>query len=323
MSATTTDASDPFSPTSNETNPPDVIVRSSDMVDFHSHKAILSFGSPVFSDMFSFSEPAGEDARDGKPVVALPESRQTVEKLLVLCYPRYTSSYLFPDLDGVDAAYESVRKYQIQGGEEFLQHVLEDPRFLEKEPHRVFAIACHRGLATLAKSAAKVSLRMPRYIPNMSVPEYRLISAHRLRQLEDFHYRCSQAVARLIKKLVYRVDLEEEEGLPDDDHSAVWWDLQNHSAGCGPSIIGETILLPATWFKEHMARVEESATLCPDPELVAKDVAQVKGLTLKAVSGCSKCTRELWPDLWAAAADMKGKMLQKNAKVLDTFSFVD
>ncbi|KAJ6590241.1 hypothetical protein B0H10DRAFT_806516 [Mycena sp. CBHHK59/15] len=46
-----TDAKDPFSPESDENNPSDIVLRSSDNVDFHTHKTILSFGSPVFRDM--------------------------------------------------------------------------------------------------------------------------------------------------------------------------------------------------------------------------------------------------------------------------------
>ncbi|KAJ7698048.1 hypothetical protein B0H17DRAFT_889207, partial [Mycena rosella] len=176
----------------------DVIVRSSDMVDFHAHKAILSFGSVVFKNMFSFPEPIGQDAnltREGKRVVILPEDCKTVEKLLILCYPRFTSSYLFQHLDGVDAAYEAAGKYQIPGGRQLLQQVLEDPRFLTEEPHRVFAIACHRGLEKLAKSAAIETLKLSMNAPDRPVPEFRLISAHQLWQLQAYRSRCSQAIA--------------------------------------------------------------------------------------------------------------------------------
>ncbi|KAH9018773.1 hypothetical protein EDB83DRAFT_2232001, partial [Lactarius deliciosus] len=45
----------------------DVIVRSSDHVDFCVHKAILATSSPVFNDMFSLAQPSNHEAVDGSP----------------------------------------------------------------------------------------------------------------------------------------------------------------------------------------------------------------------------------------------------------------
>ncbi|KAF8156414.1 hypothetical protein K438DRAFT_1986836 [Mycena galopus ATCC 62051] len=110
---TVRDARDPFSPSSNEENPPDVILRCSDLVDFHTHKAVLSFASPVFRDTWSF------------------RNFKTIEKFLVLCYPAsHLSSYGLRDLDGVDGAYEAAGKYQIEGGQKLLEQLLGEPSFL-------------------------------------------------------------------------------------------------------------------------------------------------------------------------------------------------
>ncbi|KAJ7031892.1 hypothetical protein C8F04DRAFT_1038562 [Mycena alexandri] len=320
-----TDASDPFSPTSDEINPPDVVVRSSDGVDFHAHKAILSFGSVVFKDMFAFPEPSGESAnatRDGKPVVALPESSKTVEKLLILCYPRFTTTYIFRDLDGVDEAYVSAGKYQIPGGQKMIEQLLEDPGFLEKEPHRVFTIACHRGLGTVAKLAAMQTLKMPRYVPNISVPEFKLITAYQLRQLEDFHYRCSESIGELLQEYTFPVEgsyLSYPDQYPE--YSAVWWATIGHGMGCGPHE-DEGDVFPAKWLRGHIARVREAAVLRPHPDAISKAMSELSSTTLTAMSDCPKCVQLAPGSLGVESFNLQLKATQVYAKVLSQFSFV-
>ncbi|KAJ7736592.1 hypothetical protein DFH07DRAFT_966826 [Mycena maculata] len=324
--ADTTDASDPFSPTSDEMNPPDVIIRASDMVDFHAHKAILSFGSIVFKDMFSFPEPRGEDAnltKDGKPVIALPESSKTIEKLLILCYPRFASSYLL-DLDGVDGAYEAARKYQIPGGQQLLRQLLRDPRFLEKNPHRVFAIACHRGIEDSAKLAARETLKFPRYIPYLSVPEWDFIPARHLRRLEDFHYRCSQEVASVVGEFSWPVDIVEdfdEEGRPPEA-DYVWWQGTGHATGCGPEELEGCMYHPAPWFKEHVDRVVQAGQHVPDEHSLAKVMGDVDGPTLAAISNCFKCARLAPTHLTAKGWILISQLEEIYTSILEKFSFV-
>ncbi|KAJ7486589.1 hypothetical protein FB451DRAFT_1391497 [Mycena latifolia] len=265
------DASYPFSPTSDELNPPDVIIRSSDMVDFYAHRAILSFGSVVFKDMFSFPEPTGEDAnptRDGKSIITLPESKETVEKLLILCYPRFTSTYLFRDLGGVDGAYEAAGKYQIP-----------DPVFLVKEPHRVFAIACHRGLDEVAKAAALETLKKPSYVPHLDVPEFRSISAHQLWKLQDFRSQCSLAIIALLDDLLEPLDLTVEDAEAHPPYNAVWWSYSGHSADCGGAEEDvSTFVIPAKWFRDHVERVGAASALHPHAHSIRDAMARFLGL---------------------------------------------
>jgi hypothetical protein len=313
-----TDASDPFSPTSDQVNPPDVIFRSSDMVDFHAHKSILSFGSVVFKDMFAFPEPTGaaaNETRDGKPVVSLPESSKTVEKLLILCYPRFTTTYLFRDLNGVDEAYMSAGKYQIPGGQQMIAQLLEDPGFLEKEPHRVFAIACHRGLEKVAKLAATQTLKLPRFVPNISVPELRLITAYQLRLLEDFHYRCAESIGELLQEYTYPVDAGFL-SYPDQytEYSAVWWATTGHGIGCGPHE-DEGDVFPAKWLRGHIARVREAAALRPHPDAISKAMAELSAATLTAMSDCPKCVQLSPGSLGLEAFSLQMKATQVYAKV--------
>ncbi|KAJ7197766.1 hypothetical protein GGX14DRAFT_374727 [Mycena pura] len=300
---TVENAKHPFSPTSDELNPPDVILRSSDLVDFYSHKAILSFGSPFFKHMFAFPEPMGEAAnptKDGLPLVILPEPREALEKLLVLCYPRFVSSYLFRDLDGVDAAYEAVKKYDISGGRELLEAVLVDPRFLQKDPYRVFAIACHRGLENVAELAAMATLTQPPFDPSIavSIPELKVITAYHLCQLQLFHRRCSQVLVPTLRSFanVGAPDPYSPSEMSDDDESTpVWWEDANegHDASCGMHILvhddGNAWSDFAMWFRLHMESLEETCDIHHESGWIAQKVAELSPPALVAISKCPRC----------------------------------
>ncbi|PFH50248.1 hypothetical protein AMATHDRAFT_145574, partial [Amanita thiersii Skay4041] len=76
----TTDAAKPFDSSAKA----DVILRSSDSVDFYFISLLLSAVSPVFSDMFSLNRPGvqQEITNNGLPVVPLPESSKILQFLL-------------------------------------------------------------------------------------------------------------------------------------------------------------------------------------------------------------------------------------------------
>ena len=64
----------------------DIILRSSGpkIVEFRTHRAILSIASPIFEVMFSLPQPGIEKSL---PVCDLSEDAKTVEVLLRLIYP--------------------------------------------------------------------------------------------------------------------------------------------------------------------------------------------------------------------------------------------
>ncbi|KAJ6455349.1 hypothetical protein C8R45DRAFT_914762 [Mycena sanguinolenta] len=311
------DASDPFAPLSDPGNPPDLILRSSDLVDFHVHRALLSYGSVVFRNMFTFPAPSapaeGDIMKDGKLVIPLAESSETLEKLLILCYPRSSSG--FRNLDGIDGAYEAAHKYQISGGQEQLEQVLREPRFLEQQPHRVFAIACHRGLESIAKAAAMETLKQPRYVPRISVPEFKLISADRLRRLEDFHFDCGESIASIVRELCAFDEIQAGPGLYEE----VWWSMGGHSADCGardadhPAVF---LLSPADWFTKHVEAVASMVSLCPDATSSSKKVAELSGPIVAAISKCPKCPTLAPAQLSYLVSDVQRDASQAHERIL-------
>ncbi|KAI9508167.1 hypothetical protein F5148DRAFT_941566 [Russula earlei] len=65
----------------------DLIIRSSDQVDFHVHKLILGTASLVFEDMFTAPGLSPKKQRENKPVINLVEDSKTLYHLLTAIYP--------------------------------------------------------------------------------------------------------------------------------------------------------------------------------------------------------------------------------------------
>jgi BTB/POZ domain len=64
-----------------------LIIRSSDFVDFRVHKSILAMASPFFKDLLSLPQPSDSKLIDGLPVVQLSEGSELLNSLFSILYP--------------------------------------------------------------------------------------------------------------------------------------------------------------------------------------------------------------------------------------------
>ncbi|EMD39268.1 hypothetical protein CERSUDRAFT_47695 [Gelatoporia subvermispora B] len=109
----------------------DVILRSSDKVDFKVHKLMLSEASPVFETKFSLPQPSGPEAEasDSPP----SETSAIINQLLGFCYLMAHPDFGVGNLDQLAAVLETALKYDISAAVTHLrQHpvrqvVLEEP----------------------------------------------------------------------------------------------------------------------------------------------------------------------------------------------------
>jgi len=172
----------------------DIILRSADNVDFKMFRSLLSFASPFFDGMFSLPSPPPEgnndDMKDGLPVVQLSESSETVENLLLFCHP--WCAPVLQNLQEVQTILGAATKYDMQGVASRVRRILVAPRFIEKEPLRVFAIALSYNLDDEARLAARHTLKFP-FFPREYVSELEGISAGALHRLQAYHYGCGKA----------------------------------------------------------------------------------------------------------------------------------
>ena len=64
-----------------------LIIRSSDDVDYRVHKSVLAMSSPFFKDLLSLPQPPDGEVLDGLPVVQFSESSELLNSLISMLYP--------------------------------------------------------------------------------------------------------------------------------------------------------------------------------------------------------------------------------------------
>ncbi|KAG8221055.1 hypothetical protein J3R82DRAFT_2566 [Butyriboletus roseoflavus] len=178
----------------------DVILRSSDNIDFRIFKLFLSLASPFFETLFDIPQPAQEsdhqEIKDGLVVIPVTEDSKTVDSLLRFCYPCTLADD--PKLEVLKVAagvLEAARKYSLDAIEIKARQAISNPKILEAEPLRCFAIA-HRGrLRAETLLAARYTLTQP-LVPSW-FQEIELITAADLLSLLTYHRRCGDAVYAL------------------------------------------------------------------------------------------------------------------------------
>ena len=64
-----------------------IIIQSSDLVNFRVHKPVLAMASPIFKDLLSLPQPCDGESVDGLPMVQLPEDSDLLSTLVSMLYP--------------------------------------------------------------------------------------------------------------------------------------------------------------------------------------------------------------------------------------------
>ena len=178
----------------------DIILRSSDHIDFRVFKLFLSLASPFFETLFDIPQPAEEvgdqEVKDGLAVVRVTENSKTLDALLRFCYPCTLADD--PKIEVLqDAAdiLEAARKYSLDVIETKARQAIANPKILEAESLRCFAIAHRGGLREETLLAAKYTLSQP-LIPSW-FQEIELLTATDLLSLLTYHRKCGDAVHAL------------------------------------------------------------------------------------------------------------------------------
>ena len=183
----------------------DVILRTVDNVDFRFYKLLLSLASPFFANMFALPQPApldsaADETKYGLPIIPVSEKSAIVRKLLSFCSPIYdTDVPALENLDIVMSVLDAADKYDMKRVGKFIVSLITAPHFLEKEPMRVFAIACRYRAQEETAVAARYMLRFAVWEPTY-VAELDFISGSDYQRLVKYHARCGRAMSHLVRK---------------------------------------------------------------------------------------------------------------------------
>ncbi|KAI0067666.1 hypothetical protein BV25DRAFT_847783 [Artomyces pyxidatus] len=187
----------------------DIIVRSSDFVDFRLHKSIISVASNIFTDMLSFPQHLTTDAgsldvvKDGLPVVNLPEDATTLHRLLSFVYP---VEKVFPKTFEEAAPLLSLcQKYEMAATSGLIRAACTNSTQLIDiyihNPFHSYALATRNYLYDETQSAARLTLARP-----MSWAEYgndlHLVTGAALYHLVQYRQKCQSAISDCIIRVL-------------------------------------------------------------------------------------------------------------------------
>ncbi|KAI0700113.1 hypothetical protein C8T65DRAFT_287499 [Cerioporus squamosus] len=169
----------------------EIVIRSRDGVLFRLRKDILIEASPVFAELVSqaLSEPVASDkddftnptSVDGTPTIDVPETSDTLDPLLRLCYP--IADPVFADLKDVRLVLGAALKYQMEEATSVMKKTLLS--YLGDQTLRVWAAACLLHLEDEAREAAAALLSQE--IPAGTPPEFDEVSTGDYFRLNQFH----------------------------------------------------------------------------------------------------------------------------------------
>ena len=153
MSSPFQDAKSPF-----DRNCPkaDVILRTSDNVDFHFPRALLVLVSSFFESLFSDGTPT--DTKDGRPIIALHDNSSELQYLLHFSYP-LSSPPPFKKVAEIDAVHAIAQKYVMEGVLVSMERaIFASPNIMALDAVPLFCLAARFSFSALATHAARRSL---------------------------------------------------------------------------------------------------------------------------------------------------------------------
>jgi hypothetical protein len=171
----------------------DLILRSSDSIDFFVIGPMLRRISPVFDGMFPLKT---DEIKDGRPVILLQERSEVLLPLLKIVYHEIDE----PDAN-VWQSYRdivlTVRKYKMISIERKLEKQVAASSLILDEPLRIFILATVLGWKEVQKSAALNTLSQPlsamAYISDLS-----LVTGADLYRLIRFRFRCGDEACKAL-----------------------------------------------------------------------------------------------------------------------------
>ncbi|KDQ61501.1 hypothetical protein JAAARDRAFT_150241 [Jaapia argillacea MUCL 33604] len=239
-SAPTTTAEPPF-----DNHLADMIVRSSDNVDFHVHRGVLAMASPIFHEFFISSHyPRAAEP----PVEHMSEESGTIDSLLRLLYP--VKSPVLGDVNAIVPVLEAARKYQMEELALMLRKKLVSPPFIEAEPLRIFALAIRLDLEREIATAAKYTLRQS-WPPPYTV-ELKNIPASAFHRLLDFRERCSTRASLLGSDFRW---MNNKVGIQS---SWAWFKCGRCAKDDAYIVVENQQRYPRSWWRDYMRRAESA-----------------------------------------------------------------
>jgi BTB/POZ domain len=179
-----------------------LIIQSSDLVNFRVHESVLAITSPVFKEILSRHQPSGSESVDELPVVKLTEDGELLNSLF---------SMLYPIRPVIPTSYEKVlyllaacQKYDMDQTQSFIRAEVSCGSFPMPTGTEVFcayAIASSKRLIPEMEDAARLTLDHPMTLETLG-EGLRFFEASALQDLVRFRKRCRDNLVTCFKSFL-------------------------------------------------------------------------------------------------------------------------
>jgi hypothetical protein len=179
-----------------------LIIRSSDLVNFRVHKQVLAMASPVFKDLLSLPQPSDSESIDGLPVVQLSEGAELLHNLISMLYP--ASSVTPNSYDHVLCLLSACQKYEMVSIQSLIRDKVERGHFpapVGAEVFSAYAIAWAKGLIPEVENTARLTLDYPMTFETLG-DNLRVFEGSALIDLANFRRRCKDSLVACLKSFL-------------------------------------------------------------------------------------------------------------------------
>ncbi|KAI9443123.1 hypothetical protein H4582DRAFT_2054205 [Lactarius indigo] len=173
----------------------DIILRSSDLINFRTNRAILSMSSPFFSDMLSLPQPSDNEIIDVLPVKVLNSLLMTLYSILFVVPTSYHK---------VLAILAASQKYDMAGVQSSIRTEIESwgPIVLTgPEAFRAYAFSSGAKLLPEMKTSALITLHSPLTLEHLG-DELPLFEGWALRDLVRYRKRCRDSLVLTLRSFL-------------------------------------------------------------------------------------------------------------------------
>ncbi|KAF8347947.1 hypothetical protein F5887DRAFT_1072282 [Amanita rubescens] len=194
------DAKEPF----DSSGKADVILRSSNRIDFFVLRDVLGLVTSAFDEVTSTSQ------KNGIPVIDVEEDGTTLRHLLLLIYPRVGSKKL--DLDTFVKVGTAARRYRMVVVIKKLRQQLDASRHIVDDPIASLWVAIAFGWGQVAMKGARNALKMADGAKISRVKELWLVSAADVYWFIQYRSACRDAACKvLLKDELFASDMTRKE----------------------------------------------------------------------------------------------------------------
>ncbi|KAK0463320.1 hypothetical protein IW261DRAFT_1427831 [Armillaria novae-zelandiae] len=290
-------------PFDDPTDNADLVIRTSDNVDFYVLSALLSLKSPSSFFRHVLKNSQHTEEKDGFPVLEVMEDSGTFRTILLLCYP--DDAPQIKSVEQIGAVKTALDKYCMDHAQERFMQMVTASSLMKEHALRIFVLALARGWRVLGEIAAKSTFTNPLDEPEAELEELGCINALQYVQLRNYRRECRRVIRDMLNAAPWLEDKASQLLFPYELSGLFKKMCRWCGAGSGEWI--EPVFYTHPWFKDYLKTVKAEMLLRPCTATALDDLIIANAVT-KSISECSS---EEWKKIALSQVRLCGKFLME------------